>query len=429
MCGWSVYAGKKERRLKSFYTPIDKSSLEPRAPVYTVSEVTRFIKNTLEAEAFFQNIWLKGETSNLRQPQSLHIYFTLKDEFTQIECVCFRDTAQSVPFKIENGMSVLVRGNVTVYEKAGKYQVIVREVQAEGIGSLYLAFEQLKEKLKAEGLFSEERKKPLPQFPKKIAVITSPTGAAIRDVLTTLHKRWPLAPVVLVPAVVQGDGAAPALVKALSDASRMKNVDIILLVRGGGSLEELWPFNEESVARAIVSSRIPVVTGIGHETDFTIADFVADLRAPTPTGAAQAVVLDKNEIRRMLLNYASNLSSALASSLDQSKWKLRHLQSLRCFQKPKERMLELQQTMDDSEQRLGLFIRFAFERKMQALKETAQKLEALSPLNVLSRGYSVALRLPEKKVVYSVEKVKPEDRLQVLVSDGKINCDVVNVEK
>ncbi|TXK90204.1 exodeoxyribonuclease VII large subunit, partial [Parageobacillus sp. SY1] len=253
----------------------------------TVGALTKYIKRKFEVDPHLRDLWIKGEISNFKYHSRGHMYFTLKDEQARIQAVMFAGYNQYLSFRPEDGMKVLVRGEISVYEPSGNYQIYVKEMQPEGIGNLYLAYEQLKKRLEAEGLFSPEHKKPIPAFPRYIGVVTSPTGAAIRDIMTTIRRRYPIATVILFPTLVQGEQAAESIVRSIEKANELGYIDVLIVGRGGGSIEELWAFNEEIVARAIFASEVPIISAVGHETDFTIADFVADLRAPTPTGAAE----------------------------------------------------------------------------------------------------------------------------------------------
>ncbi|EES72230.1 exodeoxyribonuclease VII, large subunit, partial [Paenibacillus sp. oral taxon 786 str. D14] len=268
--------------------------------ILTVKELNRYIRMKLESDQVLTDVWIRGEISNFTHHSSGHMYFTLKDADSRIKSIMFASYNQRLPFRPKEGTRVIARGNVSVYERDGQYQFYVTHMQPDGVGSLYLAFEQLKQKLEAEGLFAPGRKRPLPRFPKTIGVVTSPTGAAVRDILTTLGRRYPQAAVILYPVLVQGKGAAPSIVKAIRTLNAMGEADVLIVGRGGGSLEELWAFNEEQVARAIYESAIPVISAVGHETDFTIADFVADLRAATPTAAAELAVPHTAELRALL---------------------------------------------------------------------------------------------------------------------------------
>ncbi|PIU67963.1 MAG: exodeoxyribonuclease VII large subunit [Armatimonadetes bacterium CG07_land_8_20_14_0_80_40_9] len=396
--------------------------------VYTVSEVTHFIRQILEAEDILQGIWIRGEVSNLRQPSSGHIYFTLKDKQSQLRSVMFKGDSLSLKFKLEDGLSVLSFGSISVYERAGQYQLYVRELQPEGLGALYLAFEQLKEKLEKEGLFEKAHKKPIPKFPQKIGVITSLTGAAVRDILTTIERRFDSVFLILVPAVVQGEEAKKSIVQALSLINKLKDVDVVILARGGGSLEELWAFNEELVARAIYDSRIPVVTGIGHETDLTIADLTADLRAPTPTAAAEQVVPQKEELLKYLASQKSYLKQIMSKNLNAFRYRLENLKQSSVFRAPLDKTLQYRQQVDELNNKLNLYFSYNLKSKREALLNLSGKLEVLSPLSVISRGYSICQRADDKRIVRKISDTKVGERIEVKVLDGKIRAGVEELQ-
>src|ERR1700690_2368900 len=306
-------------------------NLIPERRVWKVSELTDRIRDLLETA--FPDVWVEGEVSNCHAAQSGHLYFTLKDARASIRCVCFRDQVRGLKFRPEDGLHVTVRGGLSVYDVRGEYQIYVTNIEPVGLGALQLAFEQLKKRLQDEGLFDEARKKPLPVLPRCIGVITSPTGAAIRDILRVLKRRFPNAHVSLFPVKVQGAGSAVEIVQALRYFNRVKTIDVLILARGGGSLEDLWTFNEEAVARAISESVIPIITGIGHETDFTIADFVSDLRAPTPSAAAEIVVRSRDEFERHIAEHARRIAQQMRLHLSRWKHHVRDLQTHRGFRR------------------------------------------------------------------------------------------------
>lgn len=393
---------------------------------YTVSEVTKFIRSILEAEEILQNIWIRGEISNFKIPTSGHIYFTLKDENSQIKCVMFRPYSEFLNFKLQDGMSVFAFGNISVFERYGEYQLYVKEIQPEGIGALYLSFEQLKKKLEKEGLFSLERKKPIPKFPEKIAVITSPTGAVIKDILSTISKRFPDIHIIIIPTVVQGEEAKYSIIDSLRTANNL-DVDVIILARGGGSIEDLWSFNEEEVARCIAELKIPVITAIGHETDFTIADFVADMRASTPTAAAQVAVPDKEELVRYLREKKNILRKNLLNILKNRENKLITFKSYPVFKYPFRLIREYQQRLDECEEKCKIYLFHNIHLKKELLSKIYEKLNILNPDSIIKRGYSITLRLPERTLVKSVEQLNYSDRVEIKISDGKVICNVEDI--
>jgi exodeoxyribonuclease VII large subunit len=436
--------------------------------IYTVSELTRQIKDSLEG--LFPNIWVEGEISNLRIPSSGHYYFTLKDGQSQIRAVMFRSQQRILPFVPEDGMSVISRGRVNVYEPRGEYQLLIEAMEPKGKGALQLAFEQLKKKLQAEGLFDDDRKRPIPTLPVRIAIITSPTGAALRDILKILNRRFPNLEILIVPVKVQGDEAPGEIARALNIVNIQHAADVIIVARGGGSLEDLWAFNTELVARAIFTSAIPVISAVGHEIDFTIADFVADLRAPTPSAAAELVVRDKQELRRMLSHYSIRLKNALRNCLEQNRNNIGYLS--RHLANPAKRIINYQIQCDDLHLRLGKtlprivqqrkgdighyrevillytprtaiqnyrstlgYLRKAFingaevllERNSAALKNCCAKLNTLNPLNILQRGYSITRLLPAQEIVKSARQVRTGDTVDVRLSEGEVYCIVDKV--
>ena len=315
--------------------------------VLSVSEVTGYLKETLEADEIFQDLWVRGEVSNFVQSQAGHLYFTLKDAGSQLRCVIFRGQLAGLAFKPQNGISVLVHGRLSVYEVSGQVQLYADKVQAAGIGQLFLAFDALRRRLEDEGLFETWRKRPLPRFPRRIGVVTSPTGAALRDIVKVIARRYPSVDLVLAPTLVQGEGAAAGICAAIAGLNRLPGVDLIILARGGGSIEDLWPFNEEDVARAIFTSRLPVVTGVGHETDITIADMVADLRAPTPSAAAELSVPDRADYHAQIGSLRARADLALGGELDNRRLRLEEVRRGLMRLVPPPRFRTWRQQLDD----------------------------------------------------------------------------------
>ncbi len=394
----------------------------------SVTELNSVIKNLFDSESLFSDIYVRGEISNFKVHSSGHYYFTLKDEGSAIKAVMFRSSAIGLPFIPENGMKVIAHGRVSSYVRDGQYQLYTDSMEPDGIGSLYIAFEQLKGKLSAEGLFDESRKKPIPKIPKRVGVITSPTGAAVRDIINITGRRFPFAEIVLFPSLVQGPDAPLSLCKGIRYFNENNNVDTIIIGRGGGSLEDLWAFNDETLARTISSSHIPVISAVGHETDFTIADFVADMRAPTPSAAAEIAVPDTSELKRKINNIISRESSVLKVRIDAYKKRLNILEKTRVLSSPmnmiddkKMLILEISKSIE------SLFTRFLSDNK-SALSTQAGKLEALNPLSIISRGYS-AIFDSKGEVIKSVDDVTIGERVSLKVSDGLIKADVVSVEK
>jgi exodeoxyribonuclease VII large subunit len=390
--------------------------------ILTVTQLTLRIKNLLEGT--FPDVWVEGEISNLTVPQSGHAYFTLKDEQSQVKAVLFRSSQRHLKFTLQHGMQVTCRGRVSVYEPRGEYQIIVDYVEPRGVGALQKAFEELKSRLEKEGLFALERKKPLPLLPRRIGIVTSPTGAAIRDILRVIRRRHPKMEILIYPVPVQGADAQPAIVEAVQYFNREKNVDVMIVGRGGGSLEDLWAFNEEAVARAIHASRIPVISAVGHETDYTIADFVADLRAPTPSAAAEMVVESEAHLRETVLALGSRLASSIHQELIQRRAAVQH--ALRLLSDPRKRLERFGQRVDELLGRLGLGLRQHVRRDRALLTSLTGALDHLNPLAILSRGYSVTRAIPDGSILKDASKVRAGDLVSTKLHRGEL---VSRVEK
>ncbi len=398
----------------------------PTMQIYRVSQITAYIKDLFDSDYALQDLWLEGEVSNYSRPASGHVYFTLKDERAQIRCVMWRSQAERQTYLPQNGEAILAHGRISVYEAGGQYQLYVDDIQPAGAGLLYLQFEALKERLAAEGLFDAERKRPLPPFPRRLGVVTSPAAAALRDIVNVLRRRYPLVEVVLSPTLVQGDEAPFQIVAAIEALNQHTDVDVIIVARGGGSLEELWAFNDERVARAIYASQVPVITGVGHETDFTIADFVADVRAPTPSAAAEMAVPDRQDLRGAVEGWRRRLAQLMRGRIEKERRALRYrTQVLRRFS-PQAQIDNYRQRIDDLMQLAlaGLKHRLALAR--ERLRTLDSQLQALSPLATLERGYAIARHLGTGKVVRSVAQVATGDRLEVRVSDGQFESTVAS---
>lgn len=439
----------------------------------TVQALTKYIKRKFDKDPHLQDIYVKGEISNYKRHSSGHIYFTLKDDKARILAVMFSSSARKMRFEPENGMKVLIRGAITVFETSGQYQIYVNEMQPDGIGELFLAFEQLKEKLEKEGLFLSQHKKGLPSYPQAVGVVTSPTGAAIRDILTTIKRRYPIAKVMIYPALVQGNQAAPSIVNAIQLANQRKEVDVLIVARGGGSIEDLWPFNEESVARAIFQSIIPIVSGVGHETDTTIADFVSDKRAPTPTGAAEIAVPDTKELLERILNRKMRLTSVLREILNLENARLNRLSKSYAFRYPRklyEQKLEhLDRTVERTNRILDQLIKnkadtlsqvekrlirnhpnqiinlakerlIQFERRLQRSAKNVvdgkqkeytfilQTLDFLSPLKIMERGYSLVYDENEH-LIKKVKDVEVGQKIRITLNNGQVRAQVLDREE
>ncbi|MFX3633592.1 MAG: exodeoxyribonuclease VII large subunit [Candidatus Pristimantibacillus sp.] len=440
---------------------------QPR--IYSIKEINRYIGMKLESDSLLSDVWLRGEISNFTHHSSGHMYFTLKDKDSRLKCIMFASHNQRLPFIPREGAKVMARGNISVYERDGNYQFYVNSMQPDGIGSLYLAYEQLKSKLEMEGLFAESRKQPIPRFPKAIGVITSPTGAAVRDVIITLQRRNPSVAIYVYPVLVQGAQSAASIVQAIDSMNRFNEIDVLIVGRGGGSLEELWAFNEEPVARSIAASRIPIISAVGHETDFTIADFVADLRAATPTAAAELAVPHIAELQQQLNRQRQRLEQSLRQMLQSRKEQLHRVRRSPFFIHPRKYLLEQAQRLDRLQERLqqrtlrkvergsarlqrlnsalavhhpGEQVIYAakrlqsnakrLEQVMQAsvkerklkLHGTIRQLDALSPLKVMSRGYSLVYDEQEQHLIKSISEVQLGDVVKVKVADGQLDCHV-----
>ncbi|WGG44129.1 exodeoxyribonuclease VII large subunit [Rossellomorea sp. DA94] len=439
----------------------------------TVQALTKYIKRKFDRDPHLSNLFVRGEISNFKRHSSGHMYFTLKDEKARILSVMFSSHNQSMKFRPENGMNVLIRGDISVYESGGQYQIYVKEMQPDGIGELYLAYEQLKEKLEKAGFFEPERKRMIPKFPKRIAVVTSPTGAAIRDIITTIKRRYPIGEILVYPALVQGDQAAGSISGAMRKVNEHGDIDVLIIGRGGGSIEELWAFNEEVVAKAIVESKVPVISAVGHETDFTIADFVADLRAPTPTAAGELAVPHIDDLLERIMNRKLRLIKSFKTKLQSERNRLNGLTKSYALRNPRnlyQQKIEAVDRLTDQLQRNismhvkqdrdrlsvlhsrlervhpSQIIKVQHERVLsmqtmlekqfkQVLKEKNHRftsalstLHALSPLKIMDRGYSLVYR-DGGDLIKSSRQVKEGDRIEINVKDGKIHCEVESVEE
>lgn len=436
-----------------------------RAFVYTVSQLTQEMKDLLGVH--FLDIWVEGEVSNVRVPPSGHIYFTLKDQLSQIRALIFRQQARDLRFVPEDGLHIICRGRVSLYEARGEYQLILEYIEPKGVGALQLAFEQMKSRLEAEGLFDDKRKRPLPIVPRRIGIVTSPSGAAIRDMLQIIHRRFPTVGIVLRPVRVQGIEAPLEIAQAVRDLNALEDVDVIIVGRGGGSLEDLWAFNDEGVARAIHESRIPIISAVGHETDFTIADFVADMRAPTPSAAAELVVREKAELLRSIENlnlrivrcmrqhlgslraradrassglidprkalegfspYLNQLSHRLSSATNGlmmgARNKVNSLGEKLLFRNPRERVGGYGSRVSRLTRDLNAGIQRRIWEKENQVRQLISNLDTLSPLAILKRGYSITRKYPFDEIIKDARLVAKGDRVKVKFYRGEILCEV-----
>lgn len=392
----------------------------------TVSEITSEIRASLEHD--FSNISLVGEISNIRKPGSGHVYLTLKDEKAQLQAVVFRGVANKTKFELKDGMEVVSFGSITVYEPRGQYQLIISKIEPKGIGALQLAFQQLKEKLEKEGLFDPFHKKEIPFIPQKIGIVTSPTGAAIKDILNIIDRRFANVEILLYPARVQGDGAAQEIASAIRGLNQFHDIDVIIVGRGGGSLEDLWAFNEEVVARSIYNSRIPIISAVGHEIDITIADLVADRRALTPSEAGELVVPRKDLLLDMLEKFKTRLFQSLENKLRLSKEKLARVANSYVIRRPFDRLYRLQQRLDEIIQRLNLNITHALNTEHEKLTSIAGRLESLNPLSVLKRGYTITTRPGANKLLSEVKGLNKGDNIKTTLFKGSVISKILSIE-
>ncbi|WP_163537738.1 exodeoxyribonuclease VII large subunit [Gracilibacillus sp. YIM 98692] len=439
----------------------------------TVTALTKYIKKKFDVDKHLSNIWLKGELSNFKHHSRGHMYMTIKDDRASIRAVMFHSQNRRIKFTPENGMKVLLQGYVSVFESQGQYQLYIQDMQPDGVGALHLAYEQLKNKLNHEGLFEDSRKKTLPTYPKRLAVLTSPTGAAIKDILITLQRRYPIVDVLIVPILVQGDQSARSIVDAIQYVNQLEHMDVMILGRGGGSIEELWSFNEEIVARAIAKSDIPIISAIGHETDFTISDFVADLRAPTPTGAAEIAVPSQKD----LLEHISHLKQRLTYSYDQNKksksQKLKAIQDSYVFRFPLRLVEEKEQLLDRlldqsdkqirriQKEKLNQFsylekrlkqvtphhkidqlhseVKLMAERLDRSIKQISHdkhqqfenmltQLDLLNPIRIMKRGYSIVYS-QHGEIIKQMEQVKKSDEISIQLTNGELRCEVKEMNR
>lgn len=439
----------------------------------TVTALTKYMKRKLDMDPHLRDVWLKGEISNFKLHSRGHMYLTIKDDRARINAVMFAGNNRFLKFKPEDGMKVLVHGEVSVFEATGQYQLYIQQMEPDGIGSLYLAFEQLKERLRRKGYFDEHHKKKIPIIPHHIGVITSPTGAAVRDIITTIKRRYPVAQVTVLPVLVQGVNAAPSITKAINEANDMGVFDVIILGRGGGSIEELWSFNEESVAEAIFHSEIPIISAVGHETDVTISDYVADLRAPTPTGAAELAVPSQYELLDRITKMKQTLNSLVAISIKHQQSKLKQMVNAYAFRYPEQLIRQKEQELDKNRERIDRSFQLEVNNKMerfsnyktrlltqhpkrrieQATKALSQlikqnnqamnqyvekqsiqftrsmdKLSLLNPLEIMKRGFAIPYT-PTGDIIKSKSQVKQHDRISINLHDGMVDCEVLDVKE
>ena len=401
--------------------------ITPTPTVYSVNELNAYVKRILDNDENLKHIFVTGEISNYKAHYSGHLYMTIKDESASVKAVMFAGNASRLRFRPENGMKVLIFGTVSLFPRDGSYQLYISDMQPDGMGALSVAFEQLKKKLAAEGLFSDSYKKPIPKFPTRIGVITSETGAAVQDIFNVLSRRFPSAEVVLRPTQVQGDGAAQDIAKAIYVFNEYNAADVLIVGRGGGSIEDLWAFNEEVVARAVFASEIPVISAVGHETDYTICDFVADLRAPTPSAAAELAVPDRLELKSELISYKQHILNLTKNKLDKERSKLLAIEKSGALRDPVTKLNENRRELLYLSERITNLTVSAVDGNKMKYAALAGKLNALSPLGVISRGYALAER--HGKVVTKVKDISVNDEISVRLSDGTLKAKVIGIEE
>ena len=396
--------------------------MENTRRIATVSQINNYIKALLEQVSVIQSVWIKGEISNFKLHSSGHIYLTLKDNNSVLKAVMFRGAASKLNFKPKDGMMVLALGRIAVYEAGGQYQLYIEAMEQEGTGDLYAQFEELKRKLGEEGLFDEAHKKPIPRFPSSIGIATSPTGAAIRDMINVIKRRCPMVKIIIYPCLVQGDGASKTIVEAIEYFNSKKLVDVIIIGRGGGSIEDLWAFNEEATARAAYNSEIPVISAVGHETDFTISDFASDLRAPTPSAAAELAVPDILELKNQLDTACARMAALLKQKIDAPKKQLEFLSAKTSKSNFEKYLLDLEQDTDRLSESLIKAFANKIDLEQKRFEKEAGKLSALSPLSVFERGYCSLSK--ENKLVSDIKNIEIGDMVTLRLKGGELDCEV-----
>jgi len=402
--------------------PIDESR------ILTVTKLNEYVKMLIDGNPVLGNVWVKGEISNLTCHSSGHLYFSLKDEGARVAAVMFRSAADKLKFRPENGMKVLLHGRVSVYPRDGAYQIYATSLEPDGVGALYIAYEQLKRRLEAEGLFRQDRKKPLPKIPSTVGVITSPTGAAVRDILNVTGRRFPFARILLYPALVQGEGAEADLVAGIEYFSKTRSADVVIIGRGGGSIEDLWAFNSEALARAICRSPVPIISAVGHETDFTICDFAADRRAPTPSAAAELAVPDGEELKRKFGNVITRMETLLKARVTSGRERLKLLSERRVMTTPMAYLDDKRMELLSLSRELERSVQGLADKKKQDLVRLSAVLEAVSPLKVIAKGYS-AVFADDGRLIRSVKSVAVGDAISFRTVDGTVDASVTDIKE
>ena len=391
----------------------------------TVTDLNQYIKNKIANDEYLNNVLVKGEISNFKNHYTGHLYFTLKDENCLIKCIMFKSYVQKLNFMPKDGMKVLILGSVSVFERDGVYQIYAKAMQEDGIGDLYTKYQELKTKLEKQGLFDKQNKMPIPKMPKVIGVLTSQTGSVIRDIINVSTRRNPNVVIRLLPVPVQGEGAAEKIASGIELMNRKRLADVLILARGGGSLEDLWPFNEEIVANSIYNSEIPIISAVGHETDFTIADFVADLRAPTPSAAAELAVPDVYEVKQKINTYQNRLRLSLNKKVELMKLKFEKCMNSYVFKEPTRKIQESYLQIDSIVKSIDNIMKTRLEKEKSQFVKVLSSLDALSPLKTLTRGYSIVEK--EGNIVRKKEELKQDDDIVIRLSDGKITAKVQNL--
>ena len=395
--------------------------------IISVSELNEYVKMLMDSDEILAHVQVRGEISNFTNHRTGHFYLTLKDEGSLIKAVMFRGYASKLKFLPENGMKVVVTGRVSAFVRDGQYQIYIEAMEPDGVGALYIAYEQLKKKLTAEGLFDRSKKKPLPKIPTRIGIITSPTGAAVRDIINILGRRFPICKPVLYPSLVQGDGAPANIIAGIDYFNEHKSVDVLIVGRGGGSLEDLWAFNDEALCRRVAASEIPIISAVGHETDFTLCDFAASVRAPTPSAAAELAVPESTELARKIGNVQTRMELLCTQKIKLSRERLARLASSRSLTSPINLIDDKRMALGVAEEKLYVRMEKVIERKKAMLGASAAKLDALNPLAVVARGYS-AVFADDGKLIQSVEQTKVGETVSFMLTDGKISAEVKTVE-
>ena len=398
------------------------------ANALSITALNEYIKRIIDGDSFLRDVYIKGEISNFKNHYSTgHFYFSLKDDTSVIRAVMFKGSAAKLQFMPENGMLVIIRGRVSSFVRDGQYQIYVEDMEPDGVGSLYIAYEQLKRKLEAEGLFDPAKKKPLPKIPSKVGVITSATGAAVRDIINVTGRRFPFAEVIVYPALVQGEGAVDSLIKGIEFFNRTNGADVIIIGRGGGSIEDLWAFNSELLARTVAASKIPVISAVGHETDFTICDFVADMRAPTPSAAAEIAVPDTEELKRKITNIIKRESALLSQRIIASRAMVERFSKSRILTDPKAQIDDRRMALMSASERLSFALDSVIKDRKAELAVSAGKLSMLDPLAVIARGYG-AVYNADGTIVKSTKNVRIGEKISLKLSDGTVGAEIREIQ-